>query len=208
MYLISQTMIYLLLALLVGGGIGYAFRACLADTACDDLRDDLALAQNRLADVEAHHAQAAQAPPQSPLPTFAQSESSRALTRPALTPFVPQPRVSLGDTFNGLPVAPEMGGPAQKLDQMTARDFETALLGAAPGLSPKSRFEAEDLTAIIGLTPAMDAFLGKIGITRLADIESLTPAELYWLVDNLPGDGASIYKDQWVAQASKLLGKA
>lgn len=189
MYLISQSMIYLLLALLVGGGIGYAFRACLADTACDDVREDFALTHARLQDAEVQLARATQKP---------------VVTLP---PFPDLP-MNVASTDASLTMAPEMRAPQTTLPQMTPRELETTLLAAAPGISPKSRFEADDLTAINGLTPAMDRWLASLGITRLADIEGLTPAELYWLVDHLPGDGASVYKDQWVAQASKLLGKA
>jgi predicted flap endonuclease-1-like 5' DNA nuclease len=203
MYLISQNLIYLILALLAGGGIGYAFRACLADTACDDVREDLALAQKRLEETQDQLTQARQVP-KVDLPPFPQTETERA----PLAPFVPEPLVTVTNGSPLLPTAPEMGGAQPSLNAFSSRDLETKLLAAAPGISPKSRFEAEDLTAIKGLTPAMDSYLAGLGITRLADIESLTPAELYWLVDNLPGDGASIYKDQWVAQASKLLGKS
>jgi predicted flap endonuclease-1-like 5' DNA nuclease len=189
MYVISQSMIYLLLALLVGGGIGYAFRACLADTACDDVREDLALTQNRLQETEGQLARATEIP---------------VVTLP---PF-PQPLNPVASNDAYLTMAPEMRAPQTTLRQLTPRDLEATLLASAPGISPKSRFEADDLTAISGLTPAMDRWLASLGITRLADIESLTPAELYWLVDHLPGDGASVYKDQWVAQACQLLGKA
>jgi hypothetical protein len=203
MYVISQTMIYLLLALLAGGGIGYVFRACLADTACDDVRDDLALAQSRILEMETKESQANQKPVVS-LPPFPEQTAAR---QPA-APFVPEPLVALPTATGSLSVAPEMGGTYPLLSTLSPRDFESALLAGAPGTSPKKRFEAEDLTAITGLTPEMDRWLAGFGITRLADIESLTPAELYWLVDNLPGDGASVYKHQWVAQASKLLGNS
>jgi predicted flap endonuclease-1-like 5' DNA nuclease len=208
MYLISQTMIYLLLALLVGGAIGYAFRACLADTACDDVRDDLALAQARLQEMEEMEERAGQAKsvPVSGLALFPGPGEPAPRTA-----FVPEPIVTLADTNAPLPVAPEMGGKrdaAATLAELSARDLETALLAAAPGTSPKARFEADDLTAIKGLTPQMDKWLAGFGVTRLADIASLTPSELYWLVENLPGDGSSVYRDHWVAQATAMLAKA
>jgi hypothetical protein len=207
MYLISQTMIYLLLALIVGGAIGFAFRACLADTACDDVREDLALAQARLQDAE-ERARVARAAPVSGLAAFPVQSEPPKTQAPA--PFVPEPLVTLADTATSLPRAPEMGGKLAAnpgLSMLTTRDLEAALLAAAPGTSPKSRFEADDLTAIKGLTPQMDAWLASFRITRLADIASLTPSELYWLVENLPGDGSSVYRDHWIAQATALLGK-
>jgi predicted flap endonuclease-1-like 5' DNA nuclease len=205
MYIISQTMIFLLLALIIGGAIGYAFRACLADTACDDVREDLALAQARLQTMEeSQHASVVPVANDIGLPPFPQ-QTERAL-QPA---FVPEPIVTLADTARGLPTAPEMGGApvaAPALSTLSARDLETLLLAAEPGTSPKSRFEADDLTAIKGLTPQMDSWLSSFGITRLADIASLTPSELYWLVENLPGDGATVYRDHWVAQATAMMG--
>jgi predicted flap endonuclease-1-like 5' DNA nuclease len=204
MYLISQTLIYLLLALIIGGAIGYAFRACLADTACDDVREDLALAQSRLQEFE-DRTRAANVAPASGLEPFPPQSPT-----PVSKPFVPEPIVTLASVNGSLPVAPEMGGQpeaANGLNTLTTRQLEAQLLAAAPGTSPKSRFEADDLTAIKGLTPQMDAWLASFGITRLADIISLTPAELYWLVENLPGDGSSVYRDHWVAQAHALLSK-
>jgi predicted flap endonuclease-1-like 5' DNA nuclease len=175
MYLISQTLIYLALALLIGGGIGYAFRACLADTACDDVREDLALARARLSAMEHDRNSVKLAPVQ------------------GLTPFP-----AANDSFVAKPET------AARLSDLDARGIETVLLAAAPGTSPKIRFEFDDLTTIKGLTPKMDAWLSGLGITRLADIASLTPSELYWLVENLPENGASVYRDHWVAQATRL----
>jgi predicted flap endonuclease-1-like 5' DNA nuclease len=207
MYLISQTMIYLLLAIIIGGAIGYAFRACLADTACDNVRDDLALAQSRLQAMEDNQRA-------TPIPVandlgMAPFPKPSETTRPAA--FVPEPIVTIANAPQTLPIAPEMGGPRDSsaaLSAMPARDLESVLLAAEPGTSPKSRFEADDLTAIKGLTPQMDVWLSGLGITRLADIASLTPPELYWLVEHLPGDGSSVYRDHWIAQATAMMAKS
>jgi predicted flap endonuclease-1-like 5' DNA nuclease len=206
MYLISQTMIYLLLAIIIGGAIGYAFRACLADTACDDVRDDLALAQQRLQAME--DSQRVISVPIANDLGIAPFPKQMPVTPPVAV--VAEPAMPVANTIQPLPIAPEMGGPhkvAVSLSELSARDMEIALLDAAPGTSPKSRFEADDLTAIKGLTPQMDTWLGNLGITRLADIASLTSPELYWLVENLPGDGSSVYRDHWIAQATAMLAK-
>lgn len=163
MFLISQMLVFLTLALIIGGLIGYAFRACLSDNGHQDTPE--VTASEKILD-----------------------KTARPLAAPtSLAPF------------------PQTGTP--QLAALTPRDLEHELLAAAPGKSPKARFVADDLTAINGLTPEMDAFLADLGITRLADIADLTSKELYWLVDHLPGDGASLYRDQWVAQASRLLGR-
>lgn len=166
MYLIGQVSIYLALALIIGGAIGYALRSCMTDTACDDLRDDLELAQSRY---------------------DALLESQIAV-----------PVRQVND-----PAAVESLGPG--LAHMDTRALETALLSAAPGSSLKNRFGADDLTLIQGITPKMDAWLGFNGVSRFSQIANLSAAELYWLVENLPEDGSSVYRDHWVAQASSLV---
>jgi predicted flap endonuclease-1-like 5' DNA nuclease len=179
MFLISQTLIYLILAIIIGGAIGYAFRACLADTACDDVREDLALAQSRYQALLERESDV-RTPPVSGLAAF-----------PVAAP--------IAEVTTAFPVA------AINLGDLDTRDFEKALLDAAPGTSPRMRFTADDLTAINGITPTVDGWLANIGITRLADIASLTAGELHWLVENLPENGTSVYRDHWVAQANALL---
>ena len=69
MYFVTQAFIYLALALIIGGAIGYAFRSCLADTACDSVRDDLTLANARItALLESQNAQLAQHVPTHHIP--------------------------------------------------------------------------------------------------------------------------------------------
>ena len=164
MYFVTQAFIYLALALIIGGAIGYAFRSCLADTACDSVRDDLTLANARItALLESQNAQLAQH-----VPTHVEM--------PALA-------------------------------MMTARDLETVLLAAAPGAPLKHRFGADDLTSIKGITPKTDVWLGLHGITRFSQIASLNAAEAYWLVENAPENGDSVYRDNWIAQAHELMGR-
>jgi predicted flap endonuclease-1-like 5' DNA nuclease len=93
------------------------------------------------------------------------------------------------------------------LAALTPRDLEAELWKAGPGQPTKARFSADDLTTIKGITPETGAWLGQNGITRFSQIASLTASELFWLVENLPSDGASVYRDQWVAQAAKLIGQ-
>jgi predicted flap endonuclease-1-like 5' DNA nuclease len=163
MYFLAQSIVYLALALLAGGGIGFALRACLADTACDDVREDLRLLQSRYnALLETQDGQQTQ---------FVRS------------PMAVQP---------------------SNLASLSTPDLEAALLSAAPGSPPKARFEPDDLTMIRGVTPEIDAFLARQGITRFDHIAEMSASELYWLVENLPRNGASVYRDQWVAQAARL----
>ena len=165
MFLISQIFIYLALALIIGGAIGFALRACLADRACDEVREDLALANARYNGLL--------------------ESTAAAQTQQVIKPSVAH-NVSTG------------------LGDLHPRDLEFALLQVAPGTSLKGRFAADDLTVIKGITPEIDVWLGLNGITRFSQIASLSASELYWLVENLPQDGASVYRDQWVAQAIAL----
>jgi predicted flap endonuclease-1-like 5' DNA nuclease len=166
MYLIGQAIVYLALALIIGGALGYALRSCIADTACDDVREDLALAQSRY--------------------------DAILKTQSAIPP-------------QQMTIVATVASSAPSLVDMDARALEAALLSAAPGTSLKNRFGADDLTAIQGITPKMDVWLGLQGITRFAQIANLSAGELFWLVENLPEHGGSVYRDQWVAQATKLI---
>jgi predicted flap endonuclease-1-like 5' DNA nuclease len=165
MYLLSQTLIYLALALVVGGAIGFAWRSCLSDESVGLVQNEMAVAtpQNDAADPGLHNDRAHQPTP----------------------PVIETP-------------------PTQYLADLSSRELEAVLLNAAPGQSPKARFGADDLTAIMGITPQIDVWLGLQGITRFSHIADLSAAELYWLVENLPHKGASVYDHQWVAQAAKL----
>jgi predicted flap endonuclease-1-like 5' DNA nuclease len=165
MYLISQVFIYLALALIIGGAIGYTIRSCFAETACDDVREDLVLANARYASLlESHSA----------------SETRHIMT------------------------SANSATPVNHFAKMDPFTLETELLKAAPGRSLKARFGADDLTAIQGITPQIDVWLGLNGITRFSQIASLTAEELYWLAENLPQNGYSVYRYNWVAQAERL----
>lgn len=165
MFLIGQILVYFALALIVGGAIGFMLRACMADTACDDVRDELKEVRLR----------------------YQTSEENLASVK----------------SRNVEPVAP-LATANTALAVLNERDLEIALLAAAPGTSLLGRFGADDLTAIKGITPKIDVWLGLKGITRFSHIANLTPSELYWLIENLPQNGASVYRDHWVAQAVAL----
>jgi predicted flap endonuclease-1-like 5' DNA nuclease len=172
MYLISQGFIYLAIALIIGGMIGYALRACFADNAGAEVREELELARARYEAFLVGRTDLQMAALQRVAPAI-------ALSTPATHDI--------------------------SLSALSVRDLEGALLAAAPGTSPKPRFEADDLTMIKGITPKLDIWLSTQGITRFTHLVNLTPAELYWLVENLPQNGTSVYRDHWVAQAAALI---
>lgn len=167
MYLISQVFIYLALALIIGGAIGFAIRSCQGDSSCDDIRDELSQANARYAAL---------------------------LERQ--NPTEPSPIVTAAS-----PVVF-----ANRFAEMDPVSLERELLNAAPGKPLKARFGPDDLTSIRGITPKIDAWLGLNGVTRFSQVADLSAAELYWLVENLPENGNSVYRDNWVAQAHSLAG--
>jgi predicted flap endonuclease-1-like 5' DNA nuclease len=167
MFLVGQIFLFLALALIIGGAIGYAVRSCLADTACDDIREDLELERSRNA---------------------ALLESQIANE----TRHVEAKAIAVLETSGS------------NLAALSTPELEAVLLDSAPGTPLKRRFGGDDLTVIRGITPKIDVWLGLQGITRFSHLANLTPSELYWLVENLPERGASVYRDHWIAQAMRL----
>jgi predicted flap endonuclease-1-like 5' DNA nuclease len=164
MFLIAQMFLYLAIALIVGGGVGFMLRACLGDSACDGVRDDLKLAQDRY-----------------------EALLEEGLKTKSKIVHVPST------------VAPQRVEPI--IGDLNARDLETRILASAPGTSPSRRLGVDDLTIIKGITPRLDTWLAQNNITRFEHLVGLSAAELYWLVENAPENGSSIYRDNWVAQA-------
>jgi predicted flap endonuclease-1-like 5' DNA nuclease len=168
MYIIFQGFIYLALAIVIGGAIGYALRSCLTDTACDDVRDALVLSQSQydmLSDQYEEHKRSAQIQPTS----------------------ITAPNTAITNTAN--------------LSTLSSRELESAILASGNPKSPARRFAGDDLTAIKGISPRLDAWLATLNITRFEHLANLEAGELYWMVENAPENGSSIYRDQWLAQA-------
>ena len=61
----------------------------------------------------------------------------------------------------------------------------------------------DDLKAISGIGPKLEATLNGLGIWRLAQIASLSREEIAWLEDYLGLQGR-IARDGWLAQASDI----
>jgi predicted flap endonuclease-1-like 5' DNA nuclease len=166
MYIILQGFIYLALAIIIGGGIGYALRSCLKDTACDDVRDALALSQSRYDALSGQYEQHKRTAQIRPI-----SIADDALTNTA------------------------------NLSTLSSRELESFILASGNPKSPARRFGDDDLTSIKGISPTLDAWLATLNITRFEHLANLEAAELYWMVENAPENGSSIYRDQWIAQA-------
>jgi predicted flap endonuclease-1-like 5' DNA nuclease len=67
--------------------------------------------------------------------------------------------------------------------------------------------DPDDLALIAGIGPMNRAWLHAQGIYSFRQIADLTLEELAWLAKNMPAFGARVYRENWVAQASKLAGE-
>jgi predicted flap endonuclease-1-like 5' DNA nuclease len=72
---------------------------------------------------------------------------------------------------------------------------------AAPAAAGES-----DLTRVKGIGPAVAKQLNDVGITRLADLASLTPDQVAALDAGLPGIKGRCSREDWVGQAKALAG--
>jgi predicted flap endonuclease-1-like 5' DNA nuclease len=93
---------------------------------------------------------------------------------------------------------------------MDAATLEATLLAAAPGLPPApvpapALGFGDDLKKIRGVGRVLERWLHEQGIYTFRQIACMSPAELYWLVEALPQFGARVYRENWVAQADRLM---
>ena len=74
-----------------------------------------------------------------------------------------------------------------------------------PGLPGPRNGRADDLRRIRGIGPKNEGVLNSLGIYHYEQIAALTPAQVTWLDNYLKFHGR-IARDDWVGQASALLG--
>lgn len=74
-----------------------------------------------------------------------------------------------------------------------------------PGLPGPRDGRADDLRRIRGIGPRNEGVLNSLGIYHYAQIAALTPAQVTWLDNYLKFHGR-IARDDWIGQASALLG--
>lgn len=96
-----------------------------------------------------------------------------------------------------------------KSAQAARADMAAAARSAAVSKpAPKARpVQPDDLKAISGVGPKLETVLNGLGIWSYAQVAGLTEGEIAWLDDYL-GFKGRISRDGWVAQASKLGGRA
>ncbi|GAB4361816.1 MAG: hypothetical protein Kow0026_25120 [Oricola sp.] len=119
-------------------------------------------------------------------------------------PKRPAAKPAPGKTGTPEPVAladePEAPAAASSIEPVMPEDF------VKPKAHPKPD-APDDLKAISGIGPKLEAVLNSLGIWTYEQIAGLTPHEVAWLDDYLQFKGR-IERDGWVAQAAELAGKA
>ena len=96
------------------------------------------------------------------------------------------------------------------LAALSPEALEEAVKGAGAGTPPQrlaKPTDPDDLTLIAGIGAKNQAWLHAQGIYSFAQLAALTLEELAWLANNIPAFGVRVYRENWVAQASKLAGE-
>lgn len=72
------------------------------------------------------------------------------------------------------------------------------------GLDAARDGKPDDLKIIVGVGPAMEKLLNKLGYFHFDQIAAWKAAEVAWVDDNLEGFKGRVTRDKWVEQAKKL----
>jgi predicted flap endonuclease-1-like 5' DNA nuclease len=94
------------------------------------------------------------------------------------------------------------------LAQLSGEEMEVATLAAAANAKapPRSRKRAnpDDLLLIDGVGPKNNTWLNENGIYYFHQIATMDIEHIAWLSENLPTFGSRVYRENWVAQCTKL----
>jgi predicted flap endonuclease-1-like 5' DNA nuclease len=100
--------------------------------------------------------------------------------------------------------------PPPSLAALSPEALEEAVKQAGAGTPPQrltAPTDPDDLALIAGIGPKNKAWLHAQGVYSFAQLAALTLEELAWIANNIPAFGARVYRENWVAQASKLAGE-
>jgi len=89
---------------------------------------------------------------------------------------------------------------------MAAPAAEPAAVEPAAAEPAEEAASDNELTQIKGIGPAVAKQLNDVGLTRLADLASLTPDQVAALDAGLPGIKGRCSREDWVGQAKALVG--
>ena len=211
MFLISQILIYLLLAALLGALIAWLLGLCNCNNAelsaeldaARAERDELAARVSAGSNSDRDAARAA---------SFAGGSvtSSEFETVKARNSFL-EARVKFLEEGAKKPAVkkPAAKKPALKVSaagSMSADELESAVMAAGAGKKPKAATskKRDDLLLIDGVGPKNNEWLHENGIHTFAQIAAMGPTELAWLANNIPNFGSRVYRENWVAQCANL----
>lgn len=93
------------------------------------------------------------------------------------------------------------------LARSSAEALEEAIALAGAGKAPprsRRRANPDELLLIDGVGPKNKAWLNAQGIYYFYQIATMNIDELAWLSKNLPTFGARVYRENWVAQCTRL----
>lgn len=93
------------------------------------------------------------------------------------------------------------------LARSSAEALEEAIALAGAGKAPprsRRRANPDELLLIDGVGPKNKAWLNAQGIYYFYQIATMNIDQLAWLSKNLPTFGARVYRENWVAQCTKL----
>jgi predicted flap endonuclease-1-like 5' DNA nuclease len=110
---------------------------------------------------------------------------------------------------------PEQEPPAaatSPLARYSPEALEAAVMAAGEGVRPAPLAAPEgapdDLKAIAGVGPQLEAWLNAQGIYHYRQIARLQASGVAWLARNLPNFGSRVYRENWVEQAARLAAEA
>ena len=94
--------------------------------------------------------------------------------------------------------------------QIAPEALERLVLAAGAGRAPArvdlgSGGAVDDLKIIDGIGPVNEAWLHAQGVWHFWQIASWGPEELAWVAHRLPNFGSRVYRENWVAQAVRLM---
>jgi predicted flap endonuclease-1-like 5' DNA nuclease len=193
MYLLSQLLLFLALAGVMGFFLGWWFGQCRCNGEALIAERDAAIAERDHARRDRHD-----------LSLELQAVGARYISAERLI-------VDLARRDGAAkPAAAFAYGVADSpLAAMSAADLEREVLaagdGARPiGLAAPQNGKADDLKEIGGVGPKNEAWLHQQGIFHFWQIAEMDVRHLAWLAAHLPNFGQRVYRENWVEQAVRL----
>lgn len=85
-------------------------------------------------------------------------------------------------------------------------ELDSGSLARPEGLMDKAPAKVDDLKMIKGIGPKLEKELNALGVYTFRQMAGFAKADLAWIDDNLTAFKGRCFRDDWAAQAKKLLG--